>query len=241
MASFSGSRSMTSTRPSSASDVSEPESSLSRTSTRLRSTERSGSRIWMATSSYSPVPMEKPWRSHDRERWSGGTRVRMLPRTRGAGRSNSSVRSNRSRVLHVIDECAQLGQDLPSTGVVEEDPWRRDGEAGQKGFEPAFVNRPLRERTRDHREPETPDGCSDERAVVVGDERPGGDDLESPLGDHEGPGRDRAVRAALAQAGSGRSSILCGRFRERRYSGLATTTTGNGAVNRTTTMSGAMS
>src|SRR5262245_24942057 len=114
----------------------------------------------------------------------------------------SQVESTTSppRVSHVLDEGAELGQDLAFAGVVEEDARRRDGVGREQGLQPSVGDRRGDERAGHLRETQTPDRRADQRGVVVGDERARDDRLHRLVAVDEGPGRDRAVRATEAQA-----------------------------------------
>lgn len=105
----------------------------------------------------------------------------------------SFARRIRAPGFHVLDECPQFGQDLRSRWVVQEDPWRGDGEAREECLQSAFGDRRSGQRSGDLRKPHTLDRRSQECGVVVRDQRPRDDRLHLPVAVYELPGGNRAV------------------------------------------------
>src|SRR6516162_11928862 len=103
--------------------------------------------------------------------------------------------------FHVLDKGTQFRQGLASARIVEEDPRRCDGKGREQCFQATLGNRFPSERTG-HLCKAKPLECrSQERGVVVRNQRPRHDCLDRLVAVDKGPGRDRPVRAAYAQAG----------------------------------------
>ena len=116
-------------------------------------------------------------------------------------RSCSVARCVGASVFEVLDERAQLGQDLMSIGVVEKNPRRCDSERRQERSQSPVRNRRLGERAGHLCKSYTLDRRSKECGVVVRNERPGDDCLDRLVAVDKRPGCDRSIRAAHAQAG----------------------------------------
>src|SRR5215469_8515963 len=104
-------------------------------------------------------------------------------------------------LFDVLDECSQLGQDLTLAWMVEKNSRCCDGEARQQRLQSRVGDRRLGERGGHLRESQTLDRRAEKGRVVVRDERPVDDGVDRLVAVDKGPGRDRSVRAAQAQAG----------------------------------------
>src|SRR5215510_2242971 len=127
--------------------------------------------------------------------WSSSPQCADPPRNCSVARRISAL------VFHVLDERAQFGQDLTSPWIVQKDPWRGGGEGRQERVQSAVSNWGFRERAGHLRKSQTLDRRSKECGVVMRDQRSRNDCLDSLVAVDKGPGGDRPVRAAHAQAG----------------------------------------
>src|SRR5579859_8172318 len=103
-------------------------------------------------------------------------------------------------MLHVLDEGAELGRHLAPAGVVEENAGRGDCEGRQERAQATVGDRRPGERGGKLGKAHARYRGAEQCRVIIRDQRPGYDGLDGFVAVEEGPGRDRAVRAADAEA-----------------------------------------
>src|SRR5947208_623241 len=100
------------------------------------------------------------------------------------------------RRSEVIDEGAQLGQDLALAEMVEEDARRRGGDVVQYRSEFSRSYRVLGDRPGRLRQPDALHRGPEQRRIVMRDQRARDERVDRPVAIGEGPGRDGAISPA---------------------------------------------
>ncbi|HZS81309.1 MAG TPA: hypothetical protein VFA50_00440 [Stellaceae bacterium] len=90
----------------------------------------------------------------------------------------------------MLDEGTQFRQGLAPARIIEEDPGRRDGKGREQRVQSALFDRRLGERAGQLSKAQPLERRSEERRVVMRDERPGDDHFDGLVAFDKWPGRD---------------------------------------------------